>query len=104
VLGYAGGAGLQVTTYLCSRYAGQRNFGKIYATLASMLMLGTSIGPWIAGTIFDHTGSYDLLLMIAIPVMLLSASMFIGLGAYPQFSNDAAPDEPTSDTGLSSRA
>lgn len=92
VLGYTGGAGLQVTTYLCSRYAGLRNFGKIYATIASMMMLGTSIGPWIAGSIYDHTHSYDALLLVAIPVMLLSAAMFFGLGPYPKFHASSDPE------------
>lgn len=86
VLGYTAGAGLQVTTYLCSRYAGMRNFGKIFAIIASMLMFGTATGPVIAGAVFDHTGSYHLLLLGAIPVVLFSALMFIGLGPYPRFA------------------
>jgi len=94
VLGYTSGAGLQVTTYLCSRYAGMRNFGKIYATIGSMLMLGTSLGPWIAGSVYDHTRSYDALLVAAIPTVLACSLMFIGLGAYPVFEDPApAPGE-----------
>jgi MFS family permease len=85
VLGYTAGAGLQVTTYLCSRYAGMRSFGKVYATIGSMLMLGASIGPWIAGSVFDHTGGYDVLLWVAIPTVLIGAALFIGLGPYPIF-------------------
>jgi MFS family permease len=85
ILGYSGGASLQVTTYLTSRYGGLRNFGKIYATMGSMMMLGTSMGPWIAGTIFDRTGSYSWLLYMIIPVSLIGAAMFVGLGAYPEF-------------------
>ncbi len=88
VLGYTAGAGLQVTTYLCSRYAGMRSFGRVYATIGSMLMLGTSLGPWIAGSVFDHTGSYNILLWAAIPIVLIGAAMFIGLGAYPDFADD----------------
>jgi predicted MFS family arabinose efflux permease len=90
VLGYTAGAGLQVTTYLCSRYAGMRSFGKVYATIGSMLMLGSSVGPWIAGSVFDHTGSYDALLWVAIPTSLIGAAMFIGLGAYPVFADHEA--------------
>ena len=94
ILGYAGGAGLQVTTYLTSRYGGLRNFGKIYATMGSMLMLGTSVGPWIAGTIYDRTGSYEILLYVAIPVALIGAAMFLGLGPYPEFKDDdGLPDQ-----------
>ena len=88
VLGYTSGAGLQVTTYLISRYGGMRSFGKIYATIGSMMMLGTSLGPWIAGSVYDHLGSYDALLLAAIPVMLTCALLFVGLGPYPTFAED----------------
>jgi MFS family permease len=98
VLGYTAGAGLQVTTYLCSRYAGMRSFGKVYATIGSMLMLGTSVGPWIAGSVFDRTGSYNVLLLVAIPTVLIAAAMFIGLGAYPVFADREPAPQPVSST------
>jgi MFS family permease len=85
-LGYAGGAGLQVSTYLISRYAGLRNFGVIFGTIASSMMLGTSFGPLIAGRIHDVTGSYGALLWTAMPVMLVCSLLFVGLGPYPQFA------------------
>lgn len=87
VLGYTSGAGLQVTTYLITRYGGMRHYGKIYGTIGSMLMLGTSLGPWIAGLIHDMTGSYQLLIMLAIPSMVMASTLFMGLGAYPDFSD-----------------
>jgi predicted MFS family arabinose efflux permease len=87
-LGYSAGAGLQVTTYLCSRYAGLRNFGKIYATIGSMLMLGSGFGPIIAGRIFDVFGSYHPLLIAAIPVVLIGSAMMLGLGPYPRFGKE----------------
>jgi MFS family permease len=90
VLGYTSGAGLQVTTYLCSRYAGMRSFGKVYATVGSMMLLGSSMGPYIAGSVFDHTGSYDALLWVAIPTALIGAAMFVGLGPYPIFAEHEA--------------
>ncbi|MBW8755274.1 MAG: MFS transporter [Sphingomonadales bacterium] len=89
-LGYASGAGLQVSTYLISRYAGLRNFGVIFGTIASSMMLGSSFGPLIAGAIHDATGSYAALLWTAMPVMLLCSLLFVGLGPYPVF---ARPDE-----------
>lgn len=89
-LGYASGAGLQVSTYLITRYAGLRNFGVIFGVIASSMMLGSSFGPLIAGAIHDATGSYAALLWTAVPVMLLCSLMFVGLGPYPTF---ARPDE-----------
>lgn len=87
-VGYTAGAGLQVSTYLISRYAGLRNFGVIFGTIASSMMLGSSFGPLIAGRIHDVTGSYTNLLLVAIPVMLICALMFVRLGAYPIFRHD----------------
>ncbi|MCJ2177400.1 MFS transporter [Novosphingobium album (ex Hu et al. 2023)] len=84
-VGFASGAGLQISTYLISRYAGLRNFGAIFGTISSTMMAGTAAGPLIAGSVHDLTGSYDALLMTAAPVMLLCALLFIGLGPYPQF-------------------
>jgi MFS family permease len=89
-LGFAGGAGLQVSTYLISRYAGLRNFGVVFGTIASSMMLGTSFGPLIAGRIHDVTGGYAALLWTAIPVMLICSLLFVGLGPYPRFAD---PDE-----------
>lgn len=91
-VGYASGAGLQVSTYLISRYAGLRNFGVIFGTIASAMMAGTSFGPLIAGAIHDATGSYGTLLWAAIPVMLGCSLLFAGLGPYPSFA--PAPEEP----------
>jgi MFS family permease len=85
-IGFASGAGLQVSTYLISRYAGLRNFGVIFGTIASSMMLGTSFGPLLAGAIHDATGSYGALLWTAIPVMLVCSCLFLGLGPYPQFA------------------
>jgi MFS family permease len=86
VMGFAGGTGLQITTYLISRYAGLRNFGKIFGTISSAMMLGTSIGPVFAGRMYDITGNYTLLLTIGIPLVLLCALCFVGLGPYPDFA------------------
>jgi MFS family permease len=89
-IGYAGGAGLQVSTYLISRYAGLRNFGVIFGTIASAIMLGTSFGPLAAGLIHDATGGYAALLWAAIPVMLVCSLLFVGLGPYPRFAGPQA--------------
>ncbi len=94
VIGFSAGAGLQVTTYLTSCYAGLRNFGKIYGMISSMMMAGASIGPLLAGHLHDVTGSYAGLLMAAIPVVLLCSVMFVGLGPYPDFKPAGRQDGP----------
>ncbi len=93
-MGYSSGAGLQTTTYLISRYAGLRNFGKIFGTIGSLMMLGTSIGPLFAGYMFDVSGNYTLLLSIGIPAALTCALSFVGLGPYPDHASVKAGQGP----------
>jgi predicted MFS family arabinose efflux permease len=92
-IGFGGGAGFQITTYLVSRYGGLKNFGKIYGAISSAIMLGTSLGPLASGLLFDITGSYELLLIAGIPAVLVAATMFLGLGPYPDFKTAPEPDE-----------
>ncbi len=94
ILAYTSGAGLQVTTYLISRYGGLKSFGKIYATIGSMMMFGTAFGPKIAGAVYDHLHSYNALLISAIPVVMVGALLFVGLGPYPRFDEEASPAQP----------
>lgn len=86
ILGYSSGGGLQVSTYLASRYAGMRSFGTLFGTIASAMMLGAALGPPIAGRVHDVFHSYHPLLWAAIPTMLLCAFLFVGLGPYPVFA------------------
>lgn len=92
-IAFAGGAGFQITTYLVSRYGGLRNFGKIYGAISSTIMLGASIGPLVSGIVYDVTGSYEVLIMAAIPAVLIAATMFLGLGPYPEFRAAPRGDE-----------
>jgi MFS family permease len=92
-IGYAAGAGLQVSTYLISRYAGLRNFGVIFGSIASLMMAGTSFGPLFAGRVHDLTGSYSAALWTAIPIMLTCSFLFVGLGPYPVFAAAEASEE-----------
>lgn len=89
VMAFAGGAGFQITIYLVSRYGGMKNFGKIYGTISSAIMLGASLGPLASAMLYDATGSYQLMIMVTIPVVLIAASLFLGLGPYPEFKNVA---------------
>lgn len=91
IMAFAGGAGFQITIYLVSRYGGMKNFGKIYGTISSAIMLGAALGPLASGMLYDATGSYQLMIMAAIPVILISASLFLGLGPYPEFENRKMP-------------
>lgn len=89
VLGVGGGAALQIGIYLTTRYAGVRNFGTIYGIITSFQAGLSGIGPLVAGLIFDATGGYTLVLIIAAPIALLTGLLIFGLGPYPDFTADS---------------
>lgn len=102
VIGYTTGTKLQLSGYLTGIYGGLRNYGKIFGVMAGIIAVTSAIGPMLGGLIFDHTGSYNLLILVAIPASLLSALLLTGLGPYPNWSSedqspaDAKSDKPAS--------
>jgi MFS family permease len=55
-------------------YFGRKNFAKIRGSMSFISTWGSVIGPVIAGAIYDHTRSYDLVIWSS-AVLLLVASM-----------------------------
>jgi MFS family permease len=48
-------------------------FGTIFGTLSGFAVLGAGVGPWVAGALHDHTGTYDLAFGMAIACSAVSA-------------------------------
>lgn len=86
--GFGSGASLPIMTYLITRYAGVRHFGKIFGIVSSLLGLAGGLGPWFAGIVFDATGSYAALMLVGAIVAMLCGLAALGLGPYPSY-----PDE-----------
>lgn len=85
VTGIGSGAAIHMIMYMTTQYGGLRNFGKIYGSVSAMFGLAAGIGPVTAGAIFDATGSYELYLMIGIPMFIAAGLLVFGLGPYPDF-------------------
>lgn len=83
IIGYSGGAKLQIGAYLTSRYGGLRNFGKIYGVITSLVGLSVAMGPLLASRAFDIAGDYSPFLIAAIPGSLISGLLIFSLGPYP---------------------
>lgn len=90
--GYGAGTKLQICGYLTTRYAGLKNFGKIFGAMASVIALGSGLGPVLGGLIHDLYGSYTPLLLAGIVGCLFSGFLILGLGPYPRW--DTAEAEP----------
>lgn len=88
IIGYAAGTKLQICAYLTSRYAGMRNFGKIFGVMSSLIALGAGLGPVAAGAIHDQFGSYEPLLIAGIPGSIICGLLIFKLGPYPQWTRE----------------
>jgi len=83
--GIAAGAGLQMSAYLLSSYAGMRSFGQVYGLCAGLMSVAGGFGPLLVGMIYDATGSYSSWLVAGIPLGLLTGGLMASLGPRPQF-------------------
>jgi len=60
LVGLAMGAEIDLISYLVARYYGMSAYGRIYGWLYATFMVGTSVGPVIAGAAFDRFGNYRI--------------------------------------------
>lgn len=51
-----------------------RHFGRIFGALMLLSILGGAVGPWLTGTIYDHSGSYAPAFLAAIVLCLVGAA------------------------------
>jgi len=82
LIGFALGAEVDLLAFLTARYFGLRHYGFIYATVYACFWLSSSLGPAIAGRLFDSYGNYQATLAMVIGLMLFSAVMSASLPRY----------------------
>ena len=82
LIGFALGAEVDLLAFLTSRYFGLRHYGFIYATVYAAFWLSSSLGPVMAGRLFDHYGDYQATLAMVTGLMLFGALASITLPRY----------------------
>jgi MFS family permease len=82
LIGLGIGGELDLMAFLISRYFGLRYFGALYGLLTGVFYIGAKGGPFLVNVIFEKTGSYHLVLVIAGIIMPLASLMIWRLGPY----------------------
>lgn len=90
ISGYAAGTKIQLCSYLTARYAGMRNYGKIFGTMSSFIALAATVGPLLAARLYDKFDSYMPLLLGGVVVSLVSGVLVFSLGKYPEWETGKA--------------
>ena len=81
-IGFSFGAEIDLLAYLTSRYYGVENFGKVYGILFVSFLLGTSLGPYAYGYVYELTGSYDLILLTCVCLIGVAGLLTVILPRY----------------------
>lgn len=90
IIGISWTSAISLTGAISADQFGLRRLGTVYGSIFGVMPLGAASGVWIAGRVFDDTGSYDLALFISM-ALGISAALLIGLPRYRQL----APELPT---------
>lgn len=89
IAGLGAGAEIDFFTYAVSRYFGLRSYSELCGWMLGFFALGSGTAPIVAGALFDHLGSYSVVLRCCAVGLVISAVLFASLGRYP--ARDAAP-------------
>jgi MFS family permease len=84
LVGLAMGAEVDLISYLVARYFGLGAYGSIYGWLYAVFMVGTSIGPVIAGAAFDRWGDYGVGIAVLGSSLALAAVAALRLRPFPK--------------------
>ncbi|WP_313823284.1 MFS transporter [Citricoccus sp.] len=83
LIGIGFGAEIDLMSYLSSRYFSRQAFASLYSFVYSLFMVGSALGPVVAGFFFDAQGSYSSPLVIAASMMAVTAVLLLTL---PKFT------------------
>lgn len=70
-------------SYLISRHLGARSFGTMTGTINAFASVMIGLAPIGASFVYDTTRSYDLVLWLSLPTLMISSLLYLSLGRYP---------------------
>jgi predicted MFS family arabinose efflux permease len=82
--GFAMGAEIDLISYLVARYFGMSAYSVIYGWLYAVFMIGTAIGPTLAGSAFDHFRNYHVATAVLGAMLAIAAALTWCLPKFPQ--------------------
>jgi MFS family permease len=83
VLGLASGAEMDIVTFLAARQFGKEVFASIYSIITPVLAVCASLGPLLAAALFDVRGSYELYLLVTMPIVVAATGLIRAMPASP---------------------
>jgi MFS family permease len=82
LVGLGMGAESDATPYLLTRYFGLNRFSELYGYTWTVYAIAGALGPLVMGSIFDRTGSYQVVLLASLGMIVIAAALFASLPRY----------------------
>lgn len=82
LIGAGMGAESDAVPYLLTRYFGLRRFSELYGYTWCVYAVAGAGGPVAMGLVYDHTGSYSKMLLVALVFVICAAALFAVLPSY----------------------
>ncbi|HNS28375.1 MAG TPA: MFS transporter [Steroidobacteraceae bacterium] len=86
LVGFASGAETDLVAFMSARYFGLKHYGRIYGVQYAVFGFASGIAPALFGGMYDRTGSYDAILVIAAIAFGIGAMLMLTMGRYPVFT------------------
>ncbi len=84
LFGLCSGSETDVLSYFIARYFGVARYGSVFGACFAVVGATAGVGPWLAGLVYDATGSYTPVFAVLLPMAMLAATALLTLGPYPE--------------------
>lgn len=82
LIGLALGSEIDITAYFASRYFGRKAFSAIYGWIFGAHAVGSGIGLYLAGWLYDYSGNYKAAILVCAAMTAVAGLLSIKLGPY----------------------
>jgi MFS family permease len=90
-MGLSWSSTISLVSTACTDLYGRRSQGSVLSLVFSVMSWGTALGAWIPGVLYDHTGSYQLALLLNVIVAWVASGLVLGLREWRVWSGQRVP-------------
>lgn len=83
LVGLTAGAEYDACAFLAAKHFGVRRFGALFGTIGGILLAANGMAPALSNQVYDMARSYDIVLWSILPLLAITALLFLVLGPYP---------------------
>jgi len=85
LIGIGAGAEFDLAAFLIARYFGMRDYARLFGLQMGVIAAGICLAPTAVAMLYQQTGSYDVVLIVNVVLLVVGAVILLPLGSYPVF-------------------